>query len=514
MKDTVIIHISLVFVMLLIVCCGCSVSLEEEAFDFIAQEQFFQSEADAEAAIFGAYSTLRNGNFSTQAAIGFGDLGTDVARHRWPGNWEDVDRYRYGSGFDRFNSYWIAAYQLIARTNLLIVRVPETTGDRENLDQMLGEAYFLRAFAYFNLVRMFGPVPVMLEPTVSVEEAFGEATQVPRSPVVDVYTQIESDLLLAEELMEYRPGTFDDGRATKMAAIVLLGKAYLQNRDYEKAEVKLRQALNEGQGLYGLYENYYQAFHYQHKNGLEHVFSIQHSSEAGFLGATNQFTAPIVNDIGPNPNDWGRGIWEIQRGFNNIIPDHYRKNVILSPEVIEDVNGNTFTKRSKSIGPFKFWVFNSSCKLDGQLNSCLNFPILRWSDVLLMLAEAINENNGMPTAEAVELVNQVKRRARTEFSAALASDHLGDFVSDGSSSDLLLLDAGTLNYASFREELLFERGMEFVMEGHRRWDLLRFGEDVFFDRASNDPDDRNVLFPIPAEQMDVMGEVWNQNDGY
>ncbi len=497
-----------------ILVAGCNKEfLEEKPYDFTAEEEFFNSEADAFSAIMGAYAVLQNESFTTEAMIGFGDLGTDVARHRYPGNWVDVDQYRYGPSYGRFEDYWNTAYSLISRTNAIIARVPEIEGDIEELNRIVGEAYFLRAFTYFNLVRMFGPIPVVTDPTSSVTQAFGELSQKERIPVNEVYQQIEADLIEAESLLPHRNGFSDDGRVMKMAAIVLQGKAYLQNRDYVKAEAKLRNALEDAPGRYQLFDNYYKAFHYDYKNGDEHVFSIQFSSMEGFLGTLNKNISPIVSGFGTR---FGRGIWEIERGFFNSLPDHFRKNAILGPKEIKSSDGVSYKPNSKSIGPFKFWVASLSCKPEGEFNSCLNYPVLRWSDVLLMLAEAINENNGGPTAEAVELVNTVKRRARTEFSVALASDDVGKLVSDGSGSQLLLLDLTDplLDYENFRNELLFERGMEFVLEGHRRWDLLRMGEDVFFERALNDPNPYNTLYPIPLTQLNIMSTVWKQNPGY
>ncbi|ANQ52617.1 RagB/SusD family nutrient uptake outer membrane protein [Flammeovirga sp. MY04] len=410
---------------------------------------------------------------------------------------------------------WEASYTGINRANVVLERVPEIDifdDEVERRDQFLGEAHFLRAFYYFNLVTLYGGVPI-------VENSFdGNLTEdflrPSRNTEAEVYAQIESDLLAALNLLKPSYGGKDKGRATTGAAQSLLGKVYLYQQKYDEARTALKKVIDGEYAAYDLvpFEN---NFTKEFENNQESIFEIQFmggigspwpdydtktSSKANWVSTAIspfQFANAIPSlEVDsyftgfPEEND-------IRRTFTIARPGDIwnGEEITATPHLDNGWNKRT-TERDENyiIGCRKFAEDKSN---PGFNQSPVNFRQMRFAEVLLMFAEAENEVNG-PSADAYNAVNRVRQRAG---------------VSD--------LPTG-LSSSEFFVELVHERRKEFTFEFQRFFDLVRWSRRS---DAASLPDfakptympgftvGKNELLPIPAVQIQQNPNL-TQNPGY
>jgi hypothetical protein len=332
-----------------------------------------------------------------------------------------------------YNLYYSAIYN----TNFALSRIGGATLADARKRQFEGELQFLRAFFYFDLVRYFGPVVLVTRPLTTPEEAY----TFQRSAVAEVYTQIIQDLTEAAQKLpakvEY--GAQDKGRISKGAALALLGKVYLTTKEYQKAETALRQVTTMG---YSLLSSYVEVFNPANKNHNESVFEVQYLG-GNNLGEHSNFmyvfaprgSAGAVVGF-PQARPLGHNI-PTRSIINAFEPNDSRKEVSLKEGYLNAQNT---------------WVpvpfinkYNAPHTIIGRTDN--NWPMLRYADVLLMLAEAINEQQG-PTADAFSFLNAVRTRAGLGSLSNLSKD-------------------------DFRRALLQERRVELAFENHRWFDLKR-----------------------------------------
>ncbi len=200
-----------------------------------------------------------------------------------------VDEFKADRNNGIINNYWTFAYEAIARANNVIAKVPEVKMDENLKQRMLGEAKFLRAYMYFNLVNIFGKVPLKLLPQDSPE-----AIHVPLSDEITIYNQIEKDLTEAAAVLPISYSSQDKGRVTRGAALGMLGKVALYTQQWAKAIDYFHQL--EALGLYHLEDNYGKVFSLSGENGPESIFEIQHkANQIPFMGSClNQWFAPAI----------------------------------------------------------------------------------------------------------------------------------------------------------------------------------------------------------------------------
>ena len=376
---------------------------------------------------------------------------------------------------------WRASYQVIARANLSVTRIPEVSMDETLKARLIGEAKFLRALSYFNLVRLFGGVPLVLEPESDIDEYL-----VPRATETAVYDQIIADL---ENATESLPKTFsgsNKGRATKGAAMGQLAKVYLTMGTWDMAAGYCEDIMDLN--VYGLWDDYKDNFREANKNGKESLFEVQFY--AGEQPENSQIVISALPSIYAFPAAVGI-ILPTEDLLNRFDSGDYRYDVTFFEEYSYFGN-NTFDPHI-----WKHW--DQDVYEPGETGqSGANFPVMRYAEVLLMYAEALNEVHQGPTQEAYDAVNRVRERAR---------NGVPDVVPD----------LQNLSYEEFRDAVLNEKRLETVNEGHRWFDLKRTGNLVeYLNRAKGakaDPQPYHYRMPIPQREMDLNPNL-EQNDQY
>lgn len=367
-----------------------------------------------------------------------------------------------------------------------VTRTTKIIDDLENLDvfsseeirnQLLGEAHMARGWIMYYMLHLYGPVPVILDPAKINTEAEADLTRPPRSEYVSA---IASDLRFAADNLSVDAP--DYGRFNKGLALTALMRLYLNERDFQNAEMVGREivAMND----YSLVDDYMSLFTEATERNSETIWAISATGSStgrgneGNFNAYPYYTLPADYDEGTAgwaaPNAVFMATWDFYDSFD---PDDERRNQLVASYGDRD--------RTNLRGA----VINKYPSNGGYIGN--DIPIARYADVLLMLAESINENSGGPTPEAIDLVNQIRNRAG-----------IGDLPA-----------TDTQSKEAFNEAILRERGKEFLFEGLRKFDLVRHGEwpDKVEAVAGKNPPN-NPLLPIPQWALD--DGLSPQNEGY
>lgn len=417
----------------------------------IASSNFWQTQDDAEAGIIGCYDALQPDSYYGFDLYTYGEVRADncFAGGDNPDNFA-IDNFTENSTNGNITRTWRQIYFAIGRANTVLNRVgqmDEAVFDEGKKDNILGEAYFLRALHYFNLVRLWGSVPLVLEETTSLDP---DEIKVGRAPVSDIYTQIIADFELAQQLLPAQPPV--SGRLSKGAAEAFLAKVTLTQDDYEAVVTWTEQVMGRG---YRLLETFDHLFDQQNKNNDEVIFSIQYTGAA----EGNVFPELVLPTL--------EASFEFVK-FNTPTP-----NSAAQFEAGDAREATSYVERNGTLYLFKWRNGEAFASADHNV-------VMRYADVLLMRAEALNQLGR--TSEAVELLDQVRNRAG-----------LDDY--DGPQT-LEALDAAIFQ----------ERRVELMYEGHRWFDLIRKGFEVtrqaIFTAKGIDIPGNGMLFPIPQEEID------------
>ncbi|MBC7778429.1 MAG: RagB/SusD family nutrient uptake outer membrane protein, partial [Phycisphaerae bacterium] len=384
-------------------------------------------------------------------------------------------------------------YRAIARANLAIENIPLVEMDATTRDRLVGECKFLRAYSFYLLVQWFGDLPLITH-TLQGDEYYAQT----RQPREEVYAQIETDLTDAiavlKEKNEYAPA--DLGRVTKGAARGLLAKLYMIKKDWTKAEAQCMDIINSMQ--YSLLPKYADNFLKVGENGAESVFEIQ-----AVALQTQQAAGPgsspfnMVQGVRGNPNlGWG-----FNRPSDNLVISYENGDprreatVIYVGEILPD--GSTQVQDNVEIINERFnqkaWVPAHPGLQD---NGPGNIRVIRYSDILLLAAEAKNELN--KSGEALPLLNQVRKRAR-------------------GTNNFILPDVTVTDQTMLREKIYKERRVELAMEQQRWFDLLRWGRAGTVMQAvgkTNFTIGKHELLPIPQTEIDLTSGRITQNPLY
>jgi len=471
-------------ILLMAFLTGCEETLNYEVKGKLTLENFFQTRDDAIASVNAIYDALGEVDLYKSTLWLVQDIASDDC-HALP-TWNDpnahqFDRYNLQANNNYITGLWRTSYQLVSRANLTINRVPAINMDESLKNRLLGEAKFLRALSYFNLVRLFGDVPLVLLPESDIEKYL-----VPRTPKNTVYEQIILDL---EDAAGSLPRTFqgnNKGRATRGSALGMLAKVYLTLQEWELA-AKTAKDVMELQ-VYDLWGDFKDNYKEVNKNGKESVFEVQ------FYSGLQSENAQIVISGLPQ-------IYAFPAGVGIIIPTEDLLNSFETGDYRYDV---TFFEEYFYFGMNRFephiWKHwdRDTYPPDKTGQAGANFPVMRYSEVLLMYAEALNEQYQGPTQEAFEAINRVRERARN-------------------GADGVMPDLSGLTYREFQIAVLKEKRCETVNEGQRWFDLARTGNlEEYVKRAKGDkanPQAFNYLFPIPQREMDLNSKLV-QNDQY
>ena len=540
-----------------VAACSCDNLLEEKAYDFVSPEQLGDSESAASQLVTGAYNTIITNfiapgsylyltnmdcDYASGASWAFGNVGAGNPQGFW--------------GIDHM---WQGCYTLIHRAKLATSKITAmNTLTPESKEDALGQLCFLKAWAYFNLVRNYGPVPIFRK---SISE--GEDMHQARSSVADVYAHIIELLDQAENMYSKNDAGFIEGHASSGAAKALLAKVYAtmasgamsgvpivvkggkpsnpepqaithtaqtvagyesfdSKKYYELARDKAWEVIQE----YTLFDKYMDVWSIANRNKGEHIWMAQaKSADADFGNTICQDYVGIFKEDGTMEGNWYgmRDHWYLlfeekdkravdgvihryaSGGISNgkVIYNYYPRwyadkvankevydsegNAFDGTEVYQEGEGWTLAKLTK-------FTFVTDRK---QKNSDFHFPLLRLPDIMLIYAEAVNELNGGPDAEAYNQVNRIRTRANaTLFSG--------------------------MNQNEFRSAVLEERARELAYEADRRYDLFRWGIylgvmnaiDMDEHNVTKRRLERNLLYPLPISEVNANDKIDSNNPGW
>ena len=480
--------------------CSCSDFLDREPKNTVDPETTVDEDVAVSMAN-ACYRTLQSSNMYNQrlwtldivagnSVVGAGG-GTDGIETVQASNF--TTQSDNGMALYLWRSPWVG----IGQCNILINALEGKNPEKGTiLGRSLGEAYFLRAHYYFILVRLYGGVPLRLKPFNP-----GESTDIARASVDDVYKQIIEDTNRAAELLPAKSQLDDDnlGRATKDAAYTMLADIYLtlapDNTEYYQKVVSL---CDDVTALgYDLSQCTYESnFDATVNNGPESIFEVQFSgnTEYDFWG-NNPQSSWLSTFMGPRNSNFVAGSYGWNQPTEEFMSQYEegdkRKDLTVLYEGCPDFDGMAYKSSYSTTGyNVRKFLVSKSVSPDFNTNPA-NFVVYRYADVLLMKAEALNEQG--KTSEAAEPLNIVRRRAG-------------------------LPDVSGLSQEAMREKIIHERRIELAFEGHRWFDMIRvqhgdyavkFLKSIGKSRVTKE----RLLFPIPQTERDA-NKLMTQNPGY
>jgi len=499
---------------------GCS--LDEPTYGNTTKDNFYQKETDIEEALTGAYVQLRQ-TWNEYALDHYfvGDCTTDDALK---GGSSDGDRgevyametFNITTDNSEVERRWSILYKLINRCNDVISYAPNAAGDASTLQRYALEAKALRAFGYYCLVTTFGGVPIITEPMTPTQ-----ILTVARSSAEDVFKLIVEDCEAASELpsrTEYAAA--DVYRCTRGFAKTMLAKAYMFQGDYTNAETVLHEIVEVDKD-YSLLDDYGKNWRTEYENSSESIFEIANKlydkeiatgtnvphfftsrNVSGYQGYG--FHVPTTDLFNAFDADDPRITYVFTRTGDRYVGDTEDQDNSLSATGFHDYKMTVPTVEKEG---YNVWMIP------------YNIRLIRYSDVLLLYAEALNEN-GKP-AKALTYLNEVRSRARNTnpTDPRRSKQAYTPQVTVNTLKDITETDK-----AALREIIWRERRCELAMEGWRRDDLMRqkrFGEVMRAyaakydtDKGKNFNDERDYLLPIPLSEIDKSNDLLKQNPGY
>ncbi|HET9487778.1 MAG TPA: RagB/SusD family nutrient uptake outer membrane protein, partial [Chryseosolibacter sp.] len=451
-------------------------------------EQFWVSADDAVKAVNAMYANLRGWNQVAFAPIAIESLGSDEAeKGSSPSDatfLNAFDNYTATSTDGQILGFWTGQYQSINLANQVLDNIPDIAMEENLKQRYLAEAKFIRAYAYFRLVRAFGGVPLRL----SVPE---DASQynLPRATREEVYAAIEQDLTDAAAVLPPSYTGIDVGRATKGAALALHAKVSMYQSNWQQVLDLTNQVMTLG---YSLHPNFEQLFRVENENSSESIFEIQAAVIPGNPGASNSQYSQVQGVRGSVGGGWGFNVPTpaLVAAFEAGDPRKdatiiFRGETTPQGDAIPAAGDNPMYNQ-KSYVPFGQQVAGYT---EGAEQ---NIRVLRYADVLLMNAEANNELGN--TEAALASLEMVRERAR-------------------GGNDAILPEVTTTDQEQLRQAIWHERRVELAMEFDRYFDVIRQGRGAeVFGPLGWEP--HNEVWPIPQSELNLSAGVLEQNPGY
>jgi hypothetical protein len=471
---------------------GCREFLDLEPEYIQDAENYFINEEDYDRALTGAYDLLQGsflslwiGEIASDNAIAGGESVTDTE------GLHEIEEMRHDAVNTELRNIFRWNYAGVTRANYIMEYKDNI--DFDGKTQIIAQTRFLRAYYYFELTKVFGDVPLIIDERLGA----AEVNEIDRTPQAEVYAQIEEDLTFAAENLDWTNPV--KGRVTKGAALGLLGKAQLYQSKYSAAAATFDQIIQSGQ--YGLIEDYTQLFSVANEGHQETVFDIQYSgleggsydcliclegnAAPGFQGI-RQYDGPVYGD----GNSYNLPTQDLYDAFDPADPRRDASVLDIEAFIAAQPNSGSITYAIGGGGHTGYYN-NKYIKRQGEiglpdndLTSPVNYRVIRYADVLLMAAEAHAQsgNEGL----ALQYLNEVRQR-------------VGMPVITSGGNQLL-------------QAIYTERRLELSGEGHRFFDLVRTGQ------AEENIDGfivgKHELFPIPQLEIDLAGGNWQQNPNY
>lgn len=453
----------------------------------VVDENFFQNATHAEQALTAVYDAISQKGIYRESVFVLGDATSDDINELTGDNGDYGTFFRAASDFrwepnNPFSTArWYDAYKGIFRANILLEKLPEIEMDAGLKAQYGGEAKFLRALYYYNLVVAFGDVPLVTE--VLSREEYQELARTDKSIV---YGQMEQDLQEAADVLPLENSN-PIGRATKGAALGLLSRIYLYQEKWNETVNAANQVI--GLGTYQLTQgltDYENMFNGKNENSAESLFEFQAVGRApGFWGASSEnlysiHWSPVIG--------WANWYSPSVESYQQYEPGDIRRKanvLVLGAGDSIDTDGDGIREAFPSGGMNTTYFNNANTKKwlpEGkplaQANSYdVNFVIVRYAEVLLNLAEALNESG--QSAAALDPLNQIRRRA--EVAEITETDQ-----------------------AALRDIIRAERRRELLFEGHRYFDLARWGLSAQKLGPLGFVQGVHEYWPVPLAELDLM----------
>jgi hypothetical protein len=465
---------------------SCDDDLNVDPQNAINEVDFLNNPDNAVQLVNGVYNKMLDYNMYSFPWIGMTSITSDDADKGSSASDTGADKHKmdaltFEASDISFNDVWNGRYAGIYRANNALFYLEQLTIDQTLKDRLIGEVKFLRAFWYFDLVRCFGDVPIVVTKIdLNDTQTINETVFVRRSKA-DVYTQIEADLTDAVSKLPLKSqyGANDLGRASKGAAQALLAKAHLYQQEWNEAFTMAGEVIASGQ--YDLMQNYAEVWREVGENKEESIFEVQATLTKGLIQYTDVQGPRGTPDLG-----WGFNTPSANLSGSYAANDPRREATIM---YVPGVLWDGFVAPTSWNNPrYNYKAYQSSIAESWNGNkgeTAKNLRLLKYSDVLLIRAEAAFQIGN--TAEAQDRVNEIRGRV-----------------------GLADLSGITLN------EIYNERRWEMAMEHDRWFDLVRTGRALTAMAADGKTfvPGKHEVFPIPAPQIAVSGGRLTQNNGY
>jgi len=497
---------------LLISIFSCT-DLEEEPIGLLAPESFFKSVSDVETSVLGAYGHIASEQFYGRKLVLSLQLRSDmcdIGDRNTPARRQQVNDFDMDAGNQMVSNFWPRAFQIIATANTAIRGAELVVEPADQIEKLKAEATFLRAFAYYHLVRLFGDLPY-IDFFVDNPELLNDLSKTPES---EIYQNIITDLEFAKQnLPDGHPNNIRS-RPTRGTAAAYLASVHLTLGNYQQAYDEAKWVIdNKATFNYDLMPDFAQLYDATNAEGLyEHIFMVDFKGNVNDGNIQTDWMAPITGIRSVTLPNVGSG-WSVSvpafSVFETWDERDYRREVSFVDSAYMDgelVGYDKFAPNHGSPRPHiaKYWENPGNHRSDGGYSDN-NYAAMRYAEVLLIAAEALNEISG-PTAEALGYVNEVRERARN-WNGTMTT--FPENVSSGISQD------------DFRDLVIEERRLELAFEYKRWYDIkrLNIGEEVFKGPNSLEPHEnfdpnRDYYFPLPQDELDRNDNLKPQNTGY
>jgi len=460
------------FLMSCLCLVSCEKNLELVPITDKVAGTFFSSEAEIESGVYGVYAQLQSGGLYGLDLIGVGEISgedsfEEIAAND-DGRFGQLDDFSTIPANDLVGDIWQQSYIGIQRANTILGRINDIPYENPTVKtNRIGEMQFIRALLYFNLVRLYGDVPLVVVETENSADFFGQG----RTASSEVYEQIEADLL---EAIKNLPLIKTSGRPAKGAAQTLLGDVYLTKRNFTAALSQLEAVVNSEK--YTLMPSTSQIFGEANEGNSEILFEVQFAS--GLNGNSEGSSAGSqFRPSGTTANAKGHNL------PSTAFVSSYEANDTRSFDYVGKAEGNDF-----------YFSLKYEVSPTGANDGGSDHMVIRYADVVLKYAEALNEND--QTDNAIVQLNRIRTRAG-------------------------LLGTTAISKEDVRTAIQQERRFEFIGEGHRWFDLKRYGTAVtimnaFFANTGKNIviNENNLILPIPQSQLDTDPDYIKQNLGY
>lgn len=494
---------------LFIIFTGCS-DLEENPVGQLSPDGLIKTPQDVQTLIYGSIGNMAHEQYWGRKLslsimlrgdmVSIGDLGTPARR-------QEVNNFSMGTDNGMVLNFWPKCYQVIAGTNEAIQAGLNLNAPEAQINPVLGQAYFFRAYTYYHLVRLFGDIPYLDKPVDDIDAS----KEISKTPESEVYSNIISDLEQAKALLpDNQPITALPSKAT---AAAYLSSVYLTLEDYQKSYDEAKFVIdNEGTFNLGLASDFQDLFDFALQPSINEFLLTLDFNGFNNGSAGNDYMAALT---GIRANERGNigGGWSVAVPTINVYNEwdgrDYRKAVSLDTTAV--FNGvvepfsefpNYDSRNIQSAYIAKYTRNPGPTNIGNGRASSINYGLMRYAEVLLIAAEALNEINP-GTDEAASYVNRVRARAR--------AGNGSDFPADVNPS---------LSQDEFRNMVLEERKWELAFEFKRWYDIKRrrLGSEVFnsqgLEPQPNFDPDRDYLFPLPFTELERNPNLQPNNPGY